>query len=137
MHLTRKHPEIRNENLPQKEKNFRWTTQELKFLVKTIQKLKKEGVKHVNKAAPELLPNRSEVAIQKIRTKQEYKQAETRINERKLIDVEDTPRKTQLSRIDIPISITRIPRVLPPVPPTPITGQRRRILPQFLCYQLE
>ena len=137
MHLTRKHPEIRNENLPQKEKNFRWTTQELKFLVETIQKLKKEGVKHVNKAAPELLPNRSEVAIQKIRTKQEYKQAETRINERKLIDVEDTPRKTQLSRIDTPISITRIPRVLPPVPPTPITGQRRRILPQFLCYQLE
>ena len=137
MHLTRKHPEIRNENLPQKEKNFRWTTQELKFLVETIQKLKKEGVKHVNKAAPELLPNRSEVAIQKIRTKQEYKQAETRINERKLIDVEDTPRKTQLSRIDTPISITRIPRVLPPVPPTPITGQGRRILPQFLCYQLE
>ena len=137
MHLTRKHPEIRNENLPQKEKNFRWTTQELKFLVETIQKLKKEGVKHVNKAAPELLPNRSEVAIQKIRTKQEYKQAETRINERKLIDVEDTPRKTQLSRIDTPISITRIPQVLPPVPPTPITGQRRRILPQFLCYQLE
>ena len=107
------------------------------FLVETIQKLKKEGVKHVNKVAAELLPNRSEVAIQKIRTKQEYKQAETRINERKLIDVEDTPRKTQLSRIDTPISITRIPRVLPPVPPTPITGQRRRILPQFLCYQLE
>ena len=137
MHLTRKHPEIRNENLPQKEKNFRWTTQELKFLVETIQKLKKEGVKHVNKVAAELLPNRSEVAIQKIRTKQEYKQVETSVNGRKLIDVEDTPRKTQLSRIDTPISITRTPRVLPPVPPTPITGQRRRSLRQFLCYQLE
>ena len=79
------------------------------FLVETIQKLKKEGVKHVNKVAAELLPNRSEVAIQKIRTKQEYKQAETSVNERKLIDVEDTPRKTQLSRIDTPISITRTP----------------------------
>ena len=137
VHLARKHPEIRNEDLSQKEKNFRWTAQELDFLVETIQKLKKEGVKHVNKVAAELLPNRSEVAIQKIRTKQEYKQAETSVNERKLIDVEDTPRKTQLSRIDTPISITRTPWVLPPVPPTPITGQRRRSLRQFLRYQLE
>ena len=79
MHLARKHPDIRNENLLQKEKNVRWTIQELEFLVETIQKLKKEGVKHVNKVAAELLPNRSEVAIQKIRTKQEYKQAERKL----------------------------------------------------------
>ena len=126
--MARKHLEIRNEDLRPKEKNFRWTTQELEFLV-TIQKLKKDGVKCVNKVAAELLRNRTEVAIQKIRTKQEYKQAETRVNERKLINVEDTPRKAQLSRIDIPISVTRTPRILPPVPPTPITGQRRRSLP--------
>ena len=79
VHLARKHPDIRNENLLQKEENFRWTIQELEFLVELIQKLKKEGVKHVNKVVAELLPNRSEVAIQKIRTKQEYKQAERKL----------------------------------------------------------
>ena len=57
--MARKHPEIRNEDLPQKEKNFRWTTQELEFLVETIQKLKKDGVKSINKVAAELLPNRT------------------------------------------------------------------------------
>ena len=130
VHMARKHPEIRNEDLRPKEKNFRWTAQELEFLVETIQKLKKDGVKCVNKVAAELLRNRTEVPIQKIRTKQEYKQAEMRVNERKLINVEDTPRKAQLSKIDTPISVTRTPRILPPVPPTPITGQRRRSLPE-------
>ena len=59
VHMARKHPEIRNEDLHQKEKNFRWTTQELEFLVETIQKLKKDGVKRVNKVAAELLPHRT------------------------------------------------------------------------------
>ena len=59
MHMARKHLEIRNEDLRPKEKNFRWTTQELEFLVETIQKLKKDGVKRVNKVAAELLPHRT------------------------------------------------------------------------------
>ena len=54
VHLARKHPKVRNEGLCQKEKNFKWTTQYLEFLVETM---KKEGVKYVNKIAAEILPN--------------------------------------------------------------------------------
>lgn len=124
VHLARKHPKVRNEGLCQKEKNFKWTTQYLEFLVETM---KKEGVKYVNKIAAEILPNSTEAAIQRKCTKQEYKQAEVRVNERKAKhqNAEKTPSKTQLSQIEIP-TFTRTPRILPTVLPTPISAQSHR-----------
>lgn len=92
-------------------RNFKWTTQYLEFLVETM---KKEGVKYVNKIAAEILPNSTEAAIQRKGTKQEYKQAEVRVNQRKAThqNAEKTPSKTQLSQIEIP-TFTRTPRILP------------------------
>ena len=66
VHLARNHPEVRNEQMREKVKKLRWTEQKLEFLVETIQRLKWEGVKNVNSAAANILPNITETAIQKI-----------------------------------------------------------------------
>ena len=50
-----------------------------------IQRLKREGVKNVNMLAAVILPNRTEAAIQRIRTQPEYKQDEERIRQRQLL----------------------------------------------------
>ena len=85
VHLARKHPEVRNEELKKKSKNFRWKNQELEFLVETIQRLKGEGVKNVNNVAADILLNRIEAAIQRIRTRPEYKQAEERVSQKEFL----------------------------------------------------
>lgn len=85
VHLGRKHPEIRNEDLYLKEKNFRWTNQELEFLVETVQRQKKEGLKFVNRVAVGMLPNRTEVAVQRIRTRPEYTQENEKVKQRKML----------------------------------------------------
>ena len=63
-------------------KNFAWTDPELEFLAETIIRLKKEGVRKVNEVAAELLPGRTAVAIQAIRTKSDNKRAEKKVKER-------------------------------------------------------
>ena len=82
VHLLRKHPEIRNEQLKTKKKNFAWSDPELEFLAETIIRLKKEGVRKVNEVAAELLPGRTAVGIQAIRTKSDNKRAEKKVKER-------------------------------------------------------
>ena len=98
-----------------------------------IQRLKEEGVKHVNKVATEILPNRTEAAVQRIRTKLEYKQAEERVNQRKILhqSAANIISKTKLSQIETPKPIPRTPQILLTVLPTPISAvsQRRRSLP--------
>ena len=81
VHLARNHPEVRNEQLREKVKNFKWTEQKLEFLLETVQRLKWEGVKNINCATANILPNRTETAIQKI-TLPEHKQVEERIKQR-------------------------------------------------------
>lgn len=64
-----------------------------------IQRLKREGVKNVNMLAAVILPNRTEAAIQRIRTQPEYKQDEERIRQRKLLPqrVLEMPKRTTVS----------------------------------------
>ena len=50
VHLSCKHPEIRNEQLKIK-KNFAWTDPELEYLAEKITSLKKDAVKKVNEVA--------------------------------------------------------------------------------------
>ena len=66
--MSRKHQEIRNEQLKRK-KNFARTEPELQFLAATIIRLKKEGMGKVNEVASDLLTDRTAVAIQAICTK--------------------------------------------------------------------
>lgn len=74
LHLSRKYPEIRNEQLKTKKKNFAWTDPEFELLAETIIK--------VNEVAAELLPDRTAVAKQAIRTKGDYKTAAKRFKQR-------------------------------------------------------
>ena len=72
-----------------------------------IQRLKREGVKNVNILAAVILPNRTEPAIQRIRTQPEYKQDEERIRQRKLLHqrVLEMPKRTTVSETLTPKSI--------------------------------
>lgn len=65
-----------------------------------IQRLKREGVKNVNMLAAVILPNRTEAAIQRIRTQPEYKQDEERIRQRKLLPqrVLEMPKELQYQK---------------------------------------
>ena len=67
-----------NEGLKVKEKNYRYTEQELLYLARTIRQLKKDKTRDVNKVAGERL-GRTTTAIATIRTKTEYKQAERQV----------------------------------------------------------
>ena len=68
VHVSCKHPEIRNEQLKRKKKNFARTEPELQFLAATIIRLKKEGMGKMNEVASDLLTDRAAVAIQAICT---------------------------------------------------------------------
>lgn len=81
VHRSVSHKEEYNEELQEKEKNYRWTDIELEYLAETIRELKGKKIRNVNKVAGEEL-GRTEGAIQKIRTKSEYKQAEQRVRMR-------------------------------------------------------
>ena len=81
VHRSVSHKEEYNEELQEKEKNYRWTDIELEYLAETIRELKGKKIRNVNKVAGEEL-GRTEVAIQKIRTKSEYEQAEQRVRMR-------------------------------------------------------
>ena len=60
---------------------IRWTDIELEYLAETIRELKGNKIRNVNKVAGEEV-GRTERAIQKIRTKSEYKQAEQSVRMR-------------------------------------------------------
>ena len=60
---------------------IRWTDIELEYLAETIRELKGNKIRNVKKVAGEEL-GRTERAIQKIRTKSEYKQAEQSVRMR-------------------------------------------------------
>ena len=135
VHFASKHPEVRNEELKEKSKNFRWTNQELEFLVETIQRMKGDSVKNVNNIAAGILPNRTEAAIQRIRTRPEYKQAEEGVRQKELLlqKVLKTPRTSTNVTLTSKY-VTRTPRTLPTVPPTPTPSRSngRRIYHQYL-----
>ena len=124
---------MKNEELREKVKNLRWKDQKLEFLVETIQRLKKEGVKNVNNVAARILPNRIEAATQKIRTKPEYKQTGKGLDKKNcyIKRVLKTPSRTLMSATLTSKSVTRTPPTLPTVPPTHIQSlvHRRRSLP--------
>ena len=80
VHKSVAHKEEYNDELTAKEKNLKWTEQEFEYLAKIIYELKKAKTKNINRVAGERL-ERSEGAVQKIRTKTEYKQVERRVKE--------------------------------------------------------
>ena len=75
VHLSRSHPSLYNEKIKEKTKNFLWSEPEFRLLANTILDLKSKKVRDVNQHASKLL-GRSSLAIQKIRTKAEYKRIE-------------------------------------------------------------
>lgn len=87
-----------------------------------MQRLKREVAKNVNGI---------EVAIQRIRTKPEYQQAEERIQQRELLPqrILETPRRNTIPKTLTPKSRSRTQQMLLKVPPTPVQ-HRRRSLPQ-------
>ena len=80
VHKSVAHKEEYNNELSAKEKNLKWTEQEFEYLAKVVYTLKKAKTKNINRVAGERL-ERSEGAVQKIRTKTEYKQVERRVRE--------------------------------------------------------
>ena len=76
--------DIYNEQLQEKQKNFKWTMPEFEYLAKVISELKRDKIGNVNKMAGERL-DRYEQAIQKIKTKSEYKQTERRVKEQMVV----------------------------------------------------
>ena len=75
VHKSVAHKAEYNKELKEKEKNFKYTEQELLYLARRIRQLKKDKTRDVNKVAGERL-GRTTTAIAKIRTKTEYRQAE-------------------------------------------------------------
>ena len=75
VHLSKSHPSLYNEKIKEKTKNFLWSEPEFRLLANTILDLKSKKVRDVNQHASKLL-GRSSLAIQKIRTKTEYKRIE-------------------------------------------------------------
>ena len=71
MYVSGAHPEKHNATLKEK-KVFAWTMAQLEFLAEQIIKLKAKKMPRLNAVLAQLL-DRSEKAIQKIRTKTEYK----------------------------------------------------------------
>lgn len=80
VHMSISHKDVYNEQLQEKEKNFKWTVPEFEYLGKVISELKRDKIKNVNKVADEMLGS-SEKGIQKIRPKSEYKQDDWRVKE--------------------------------------------------------
>ena len=81
VHKSVAHKEEYNEGLKGNQKGFKWTDPEFKYLAEIIHQLKKDKVCNVNKAAGERL-GRTEQAIQKVRTKMEYKRIESLVKEK-------------------------------------------------------
>ena len=80
VHISVAHKNFHNEKRKEKEKNFKWTEPEFKYLARTIIELKKDKVRNVSKTAGQKL-GRTQQAIQKIRTGTEYKRAERKVKE--------------------------------------------------------
>ena len=80
VHKSVAHKAEYNEELKEKEKNFKYTEQEFICLARTIRQLKKDKTRDVNKVAGERL-GRTKAAIAKIRIKTEYRQAERQVKE--------------------------------------------------------
>ena len=80
VHKSVAHKAEYNKELKEKEKNFKYTEQELLYLARTIRQLKKDKTRDVNKVAGERI-GRTTAAIVKIRTKTEYRQAEKQVKE--------------------------------------------------------
>lgn len=85
VHNSVAHKEEYSEGLKEKEKGFKWTDTEFKYLAEVIHQLKKDKVRNVNKAAGDRL-GKTEQAIQKIRTKTEYKILERQVKEKLVAD---------------------------------------------------
>lgn len=119
--MARKDTEVRYKELTEKVKIFCWTEQELEFLLETVHRWEREIVKNVNNVAANILPNRGEVAIQRISSRQEYKPAEERVRQKELLSQRalDMPRRTLTTEPLTLKPITRTPLTLPTVPPTP------------------
>ena len=142
VHISIAHKEAYNETLKDKEKGYKWTEAELEYLARIIRDLKKERVRGVNKAAGEKI-GRTEAAVQKIRTKGEYKLAEQRVKEadqriedkrdrrnveeqtESVVEVPDIDDEANRVYQEIPLEQRETPRQeirrrrLPIVPPTP------------------
>lgn len=71
----RAQPSFHNDQPKEKTKNFQWTQPEFCLLAETIIDLKQKKVRDINQAASKII-GRSHQAIQKIRTKTEYKRVE-------------------------------------------------------------
>ena len=71
-HFSRAHPSLHNDQLKEKTRNFQWTESEFRFLAETIIELNQRKVRDINQAASKII-SRSHQAIEKIRTKTEYK----------------------------------------------------------------
>ena len=69
------HPSFHNDQLKEKTKNFQWTEPEFCLPAETIIDLKQKKVRDINQAASKII-GRSHQAIQKVRSKTEYKRVE-------------------------------------------------------------
>ena len=71
-HFSRAHPSLHNDQLKEKTRNFQWTESEFRFLAETIIELNQRKGRDINQAASKII-SRSHQAMEKIRTKTEYK----------------------------------------------------------------
>lgn len=108
VHISRAHPSLYNEQLKEKTRNFQWTEPEFRFLADTILDLKQRKIRNINLTASEVLGRRHQ-AIQKIRTKTDYKRIERTVRlERNNSSVEQTP-QTHTGPIITPTDVEQSP----------------------------
>lgn len=81
VHRSVAHKEQYNEELVAKEKCYKWTRPELRYLAEVILELKRAKTRNVNREAGSRL-GRTEQAVQKIRQKTEYRQIERGLKEK-------------------------------------------------------
>ena len=128
VHISRAHPSLLNDQLKEKTRNFQRTEPEFRFLAETVLDLKQRKIRDINLAASKIL-GRSHQAIQKIRTKTEYKRIERTVKlERNNSSVEQTP-QTHIDPIITPTDVEQSPSYYKDPLTTPIDVEQPPSLP--------
>ena len=81
VHTSVAHKAEYNESLQEKENNYQYTEQELEYIAKIVYELKQTKARNINKVVAERV-GRTEQAVQKVRTKTEFRRIERLVRER-------------------------------------------------------